>query len=180
MRICSHTPAQPCTKMKTKKAQIKMFETIAVLLIFFVLIGFGLIFYSKMQRESIQETGEEYFELKAIQTAQLVSFLPELQCTSPTSSNIVDDNCFDLLKVKALSGIIKNDQKLRTEYYYDLFGSSKISIEQIYPFGMGWDIYEYKSLTNKKSISSIKIPISLYNASSNKNNFGVLNIDVYE
>ena len=179
MRICSHTPAQQCIKMKTKKAQIKMFETIAVLLIFFVLIAFGFIFYVRVYGGSIQETGEEYFELKAIQIAQLVSFLPELQCTSPTSMNIVDDNCFDLLKVKALSEIIKDDQKLRNEYYYDLFGSSKISIEQIYPSEMKWDIYD-KSPTNKESMSSIKIPISLYNASSNKNNFGVLNIDIYK
>ena len=164
--------------MKTKKAQIKMFETIAVLLIFFVLIAFGLIFYVRVYSGSIEETGEEYFELKAIQTAQLVSFLPELQCTSPTSMNIVDDNCFDLLKVKALSEIIKDDSKLRNEYYYDLFGSSKISIEQIYPSEMKWDVYDKSS--NKKSKSSIKIPISLYNASSNRNNFGILNIDVYK
>ena len=156
-----------------------MFETIAVLLIFFVLIGFGLIFYVRVYSGSIGETEEEYFELKAIQTAQLVSFLPELQCTSPTSMNIVDDNCFDLLKVKALSEIIKNDQKLRNEYYYDLLGSSKISVEQIYPSEMKWDVYD-KSPANKKSISSIKIPISLYNASSKKNNFGVLNIDIYK
>lgn len=165
--------------MKTKKAQIKMFETIAVLLIFFVLIGFGLIFYVRVYSGSIQETGEEYFELKAIQTAQLVSFLPELQCTSPTSMNIVDDNCFDLLKVKALSEIIKDNPKLRNEYYYDLFGSSNISIEQIYPSEMKWDVYD-KSPANKKSMSSIKIPISLYNAISRKNNFGVLNIDIYK
>ena len=164
--------------MKTKKAQIKMFETIAVLLIFFVLIAFGLIFYVRVYSGSIEETGEEYFELKAIQTAQLVSFLPELQCTSPTSMNIVDDNCFDLLKVKALTEIIKDDQKLRNEYYYDIFGSSKISIEQIYPSEMKWEVYDKAS--NKKSMSSIKIPISLYNASSKKNNFGVLNIDIYK
>jgi len=164
--------------MKTKKAQIKMFETIAVLLIFFVLIGFGLIFYGKIQSQGVQENQDENFELKAIQTAQLVSFLPELQCTSPTSITIVDDNCFDLLKIKALSEIIKNNPKLKNEYYYDIFGSSKISVEQIYPSEMNWDIYD-KPPSNKKSMSSIKIPISLYNASSNENNFGVLNIDVY-
>lgn len=178
MSICSHTPVQQCTKMKTKKAQIKMFETIAVLLIFFVLIGLGLIFYVQVYSGSIEKTGEEYFELKAIQTAQLVSFLPELQCTSPTAMNIVEDNCFDLLKVNALTEIIENDPKLRNEYYYDLFGSSKISIEQIYPSEMNWEIYNKSS--NKKSKSSIKIPILLYNATSNRNNFGVLNIDVYK
>jgi len=174
MRICSHTPAQPCIKMKTKKAQIKMFETIAVLLIFFILIAFGLIFYSKVQRDSIQDTGKEYFELKAIQTAQLVSFLPELQCTSPTSVNIVGDACFDAFKIIALKDIIEDNYG----YYFDLFGFSKITVEQIYPLGKKWVIYNKSS--GKSSKSSLQIPVLIYNASSRENYFGVLNVDVYE
>ena len=178
MRICSHTPAQPCIKMKTKKAQIKMFETIAVLLIFFILIAFGLIFYSKVQRDSIQGTGKEYFNLKAIQTAQLVSFLPELQCTSPTSANIIGDDCFDVFKIIALKDIIEDNSKLKDGYYFDLFGFSKITVEQIYPLGKKWVIYDKSS--GKSSKSSLQIPVLIYNASSRENYFGVLNIDVYK
>jgi len=161
--------------MKTKKAQIKMFETIAVLLIFFVLIGFGLIFYSRIQSQGFQAKLDENFELKAIQTAQLVSFLPELQCSS---DGIITDDCFDTLKVEALSEIIRNDQKLRTEYYFDTFGYSDISIKQIYPPGSIWTIYE-NSVDNYKAKSSVKIPISLYDAKKREYGFGILNIDVY-
>jgi len=60
--------------MKTKKAQIKMFETIAVLLIFFVLIGFGLIFYGRIQEKTIQETAEGNFELKQSRQHSLFLF----------------------------------------------------------------------------------------------------------
>lgn len=162
--------------MKNKKSQIKMFETIAVLLIFFVLVGFGLIFYGRIQAGSFQATQEENFELKAIQTAQLVSFLPELQCSS---DGIITDDCFDILKVEALREFINQTPNIRNEYYYDLFGFSSISIEQIYPPGVSWLIYE-KTTERTKAKSSIMIPVSLYNASSREYNFGVLNIDVYE
>lgn len=155
-----------------------MFETIAVLLIFFVLVGFGLVFYSRIQGQSFQAKQEENFELKAIQTAQLVSFLPELQCSS---NNIIVDDCFDILKVEALSEIISNpqNQKLKNEYYYDFFEFSSITIEQVYPLPVtSWSIYE-KTTEKTKAKSSIKIPVSLYDASSREYNFGILTVDVY-
>lgn len=151
-----------------------MFETIAVLLIFFVLVGFGLIFYGRIQAGSFQATQEENFELKAIQTAQLVSFLPELQCSS---NNIIIDDCFDILKVEALSEFIEQNPNIKNEYYYDLFGFSSITIEQVYPSELSWKVYE-RTLTGNKAKSSIKIPVSLYNASSRSYNFGVLTVDV--
>ncbi|MDD5086795.1 MAG: hypothetical protein PHV16_03505 [Candidatus Nanoarchaeia archaeon] len=167
--------------MKNKKAQIKMFETIAVLLIFFVLVGFGLIFYMKFMRTSIEDTGEHQFDLKAIQTAQLVSFLPELQCTSPTSANIVIDDCFDVLKVKALANISKEPayERINNEYYFDSFGYSKIYIENIYPYSPeNWIVYE-RTLPNKKFQSSTKVPVSLYYPVTNSYSFGVLTVEVY-
>jgi len=160
--------------MKNKKSQIKMFETIAVLLIFFILVGFGLIFYGRIQASGFQATQEENFELKAIQTAQLVSFLPELQCSS---NNIIVDDCFDILKVEALSEFIEQNPNIRNEYYYDLFGFSSITIEQVYPSELSWKVYE-RTLTGNKAKSSIKIPVSLYNASSRAYDFGVLTVDV--
>ena len=160
--------------MKNKKSQIKMFETIAVLIIFFVLIGFGLVFYSSIQGQQFQEKQEENFELKAIQTAQLVSFLPEIQCSS---DGIITNDCFDILKIEALNYV--NTGKIRDEYYFDTFGFSEITIDQIYPIPVvSWIIYK-KPLDSYKTKSSIQIPISLYDASSRKYNFGVLNVAVY-
>lgn len=154
-----------------------MFETIAVLLIFFVLIGFGLIFYGRIQGATIQETAEGNFELKAIQTAQLVSFLPELQCSS---NNFIVDDCFDILKVEALSEIINDPQyqNLKNEYYFDIFGFSSITIEQAYPTVDSWSIYK-RTTEDTKAKSSINIPVSLYDPISKAYNFGILTVDVY-
>lgn len=167
--------------MKNKKAQIKMFETIAVLLIFFVLVGFGLIFYANVMRGSVEDTAEEQFELKAIQTAQLVSFLPEIQCTSPTSSNIVVDDCFDTLKLEALADILNDpsNQRIKNEYYFDSLGYSKVYIEQVYPSISEWIIYE-RTKTNTRSNSSVRVPVSLYDTITNSYNFGILNVEVYD
>lgn len=158
-----------------------MFETIAVLLIFFVLIGFGLIFYARVANTSVSDASKEQFQLKAIQTAQLVSFLPELQCTSSTSANIVVDDCFDVLKVEALSSILNDssNQKIKNEYYFDSFGFSKIHIKKIYPSVSEWTIYE-RTKTNSRALSSIKVPVSLYDAVSNSYGFGVLTVEVYD
>ena len=151
-----------------------MFETIAVLIIFFVLIGFGLVFYSSIQGQGFQAKQEENFELKAIQTAQLVSFLPEIQCSS---DGIITNDCFDILKIDALNYV--NTGKIRDEYYFDTFGFSEITIDQIYPFPVvSWIIYQ-KPLDNYKTISSVKIPVSLYDAKKREYGFGVLNIDIY-
>ncbi len=161
--------------MKNKKSQIKMFETIAILLIFFVLIGFGLIFYGRIQGQSFQEKQEEDFELKAIQTAQLVSFLPELQCSS---NGVIVDDCFDILKIKALKEFIQHNPNIGNEYYFDFFGFSRITIEQIYLTPASWLIYE-KTSEKTKAESSIMIPVSLYDPTLRAYNFGILTVDVY-
>ena len=151
-----------------------MFETIAVLMIFFVLIGFGLVFYSRMQGQQFQEKGKENFELKAVQTAQLVSFLPELQCSS---DGIITNDCFDILKIEAFKEVCKGD--IKNEYYFDTFGYSKISIKQIYPVVVDWEIYD-KPVSQETDVSPMIVPISLYNASSHEYNFGILNVEVYK
>ncbi len=151
-----------------------MFETIAVLMIFFVLIGFGLVFYSRMQGQQFQEKGKENFELKAVQTAQLVSFLPELQCSS---DGIITNDCFDILKIEAFKKVCIGD--IKNEYYFDTFGYSRISIKQIYPEVIDWEIYD-KPGSQETDVSPMIVPISLYNASSHDYNFGILSVEVYK
>ena len=51
-----------------------MFETIAVLLIFFILVGFGLIFYGRIQASGFQATQEENFELRQSRQHSLFLF----------------------------------------------------------------------------------------------------------
>lgn len=63
---------------RQRKAQLKMFETIAVLVVFFFLIVFGVSFYFVMQRSSYNKQVERNMQITAIDIAQKISDIPEL------------------------------------------------------------------------------------------------------
>ena len=160
-------------KMMWKKSQIRMAETVAILFVFFLMIGFGFIFYARVQKTSLDDASLKNQELSSIEVTQRVSFLPELQCSS---RNVIIDNCIDLLKLNALIGMLDSNPGLQEEMYFDLFKFSNITIVQIYPEVKTWILYE-----NLKEGSYVytPVPISLYNATTKKNTFGVLEITFY-
>lgn len=160
-----------------RKSQIKIMESMAVLFVFFILLGFGLIFYSKLQRGSIQETQSEFVTLSAIETAQLVSFLPELSCTQ---NNVRIENCFDKLKLESFRNYW-NETTESLAYYNSLFGNTLITIEEIYPDSNFFVVYN-NSLSGNVTMLSTQVPILLFNATAPKNKdftFGVLEVNVY-
>lgn len=157
--------------MKTKKSQIKMFETIAILIVFFFMVAFGLVFYSQIQGRSIKSEFQERYELRSINTVQLANYLPEIQCSA---ENIVTDNCYDIMKLKHFAEVSK-DSKL---YYYNLFYSSNITVSQIYPTEESWEIYSSVP-DDWKEISKIQIPILLYDQIERRFNTGVVLVEVY-
>ena len=161
-----------------RKAQIRMFETIAVLLIFFFLLAIGLVFYARLRKSSLSEKHDESFELEAIETAQLISFLPELQCSN---NNIVVDDCFDTLKLDAFAEMVAGDEELKNEYYYSIMGYSIITIEEIYPDpgSERWEIYKKEPASTKTKLS-FQIPVLLYDPLERSYSFGVMNLEVYQ
>ena len=97
---------------KMKKAQIQIMETIAVIFVFFILVMIGFMFYARIAKTNIQSEIESISELKSIEIAQRVMFLPELQCSEGVVSEI--KNCFDILKLKAANDIITRNEN---EFY---------------------------------------------------------------
>jgi len=110
------------------KAQIRMGESIAVMVVFFFLIVIAYSFYVKIQQSSLAVDIGKAQELRAIQLAQLVYYMPEVQCSSGTQ--LVKESCFDTLKLEKFKGILAGDGRL---FYFRLFGYSNISIHQVYP-----------------------------------------------
>lgn len=157
--------------MRGKKSQIQMLETIAVLAVFFILIIFGFIFYSKVIKSDIGNEKDENVQLNAIKIAQRASSLPELACSS---GGVAVDNCIDIGKLEAMFGIINENEA----HYFDKFSFSKITVNEVYPDEKEWTIYDrpleeysYKSATN--------IPIALFDSIGGKNSFGVMSIVVF-
>ncbi|MBR9683601.1 hypothetical protein GOV03_03605 [Candidatus Woesearchaeota archaeon] len=173
---------------KNRKAQIRMSETIAVLFIFFILVVFSLIFYYKYSEVSFKEEQAELMGLRAMDTTLKTLFLPELICSQGKAEPI--DNCFDLMKLRhaAEEGVFN---KYLSEYYFDLFPYTKITIEQLYPGeGESWVLYDKektKQLDDGLMVPDWKNKESTYFVVSlrdelnpdNEYSFGVLTVEVY-
>ena len=151
-----------------KKAQIQIFETIAVVLVFFILIAIGFILYGKFIRGNLETIKEESSQSKSIAIAQRTMFLPEIQCSE---DNVIKDNCIDKLKLESAKNIIS----LNEIYYYDLLEFSEIKITQIYPANENWELYSRK-IKDYKSNFTTNVPISIYNPNTKLYGFGILTI----
>jgi len=151
------------------KAQ-QMLETIAVLLVFIMLAGLGLIFYAKMQQSSAEAGLTDAAMMKAIKASQALMSLPELQCTT---NNIVLEGCIDLGKAKAFAPGDVNT-------YFDMLGASVITLDWIYPeiISPPPALVLYNSPPTKYSRqATMMIPVIIQFAG--RNSFGYLRIDSY-
>ena len=156
-----------------------MGETIAILFIFFMLLIVGAVFYLNIKRVTVGRDVQEQFELRAVEISQIISFMPEVQCTE---ANVVENGCFDIFKIQALDQIQKglsdgvmNDAAL---FYGRDFGTSKIEISQIYPPGQSYTIYSNEP-ESFKDAPITHMPISLFDPVEDKYYFGVLDVTVY-
>jgi uncharacterized protein (UPF0333 family) len=158
-------------KIKNNKAQIHMMETISVLLVFFILILIGFVFYVKIIKGNIEIEKEEKRQLEAIEIAQRVMFFPELQCSE---ENVVRSDCIDILKLNAAADIIRQNQI----YYYDRLGFSKVLVNELYPKNRNWILYD-KSLVKFKDKITTHLPISIFDPKEKEYSFGIMQVDVY-
>jgi len=156
----------------SKTSQINMLETIVVLAVFFILVVFVFIFYFKVSENNAETQKEENTQLNAIKIAQKASFLPELQCSQ---DNVAVENCIDLLKLAAISDIIKENEI----HYFDAFSFSRITINEIYPDVEELVVIYDKPLEEYSNKIVSNIPISLFNPLNNKNSFGVMVVEVF-
>ena len=165
-------------KLKTKerisrKAQVRMGETIAILFIFFMLIVVGAVFYVKIKSVSVSRDISEFRDVRAVELSQTISFMPEFQCTEV---NVVEAGCFDIYKLKAMEKV-SNDSKNKAFYLREL-GQVKIEILPLYPPKA--TIVPYNNSPGNYSVASQShVPVSLFNVTEEKYYFGVLRITTY-
>jgi hypothetical protein len=117
-------------KLRDKKGQIRLTETIAVLFIFFILIGLGIIFFAKFANVAAKEKQQEILGKRAIETTLHTLFMPELLCTKGEAE--LEENCVDLLKARQLAVRLAEEPETK-DYFFNLFGYATISVIQQYP-----------------------------------------------
>jgi hypothetical protein len=163
--------------MNPKKAQIKMFETIAVIIVFFFILVFGLVYYNSTQQREIRNMIDEDRQLRAIEIMKITTYLPELQCSI---DNVLTTNCIDLTKLQNFKEVSDNNRL----YYTSMFSYGKIYVQRIYPEPAAGEEKEYILYLNDKTKSKDKvasfIPILIYNPLNRKYLSGVLVVELYQ
>jgi hypothetical protein len=160
------------------KAQVKMFETIAVLVVFFFLLIFGASFYFVLQKSSIEKEAIKTIQLRSIQTTQKVSYLPELDCTQV---GIQVENCFDAIKLKKFSDMLNDEEtgeRIRLDYF-NVFGYSTVNVRSIFPVEQEFLLYN-KTMEDYTTMYKNNLPLTIFNPILNTYSFGVVEVTVYE
>tara|TARA_Y100000034_G_scaffold101681_1_gene126124 strand:+ start:304 stop:786 length:483 start_codon:yes stop_codon:yes gene_type:complete len=158
-----------------KKAQLQIAENIGILVVFFILLVFGLVFYVSVKETTYESTIQEFSELSTVSTSQKALNMPELLCTK--GFNVFENYCFDTYKLKLLTKYLKKNPLIRDTIYFDKFKNSVISVEEVYPKYKKWVLYN--RTLEKVDSSKTQLPISLFNASSDEYYFAVLTVEVF-
>tara|TARA_Y100000310_G_scaffold344364_1_gene456782 strand:- start:19220 stop:19732 length:513 start_codon:yes stop_codon:yes gene_type:complete len=136
--------------LRSRSAQARITETIAVMFIFFILIMFGIIFYASYSKNAAITKQNELFSQNAIEITTKTLFMPELLCSKGEAEP--EDFCLDVLKLKHSQTILEAHV---AEYYFDILGYAKISVEQVYPNdGTTYTIYEKTKVSDNTKIPS--------------------------
>jgi len=162
--------------MKPKKGQVKMFETVAVLVVFFFLIAISLVFFFVFQQAETEKTVQKEFQRRAIETAQRMATLPELDCVK---TGIQIENCFDALKVTAFAQVMQDGGPATAQDYFPILGFSTISVQQLYP-KTEEPVVIYDNKLEERGYDVTQIPILLLDPVSNSFKFALLEVKMYE
>jgi hypothetical protein len=154
------------------KAQLKMGETIIVLIIFFFLLVFGLIFYASIKNSSDREEIKKQSDRDAVQTAERVEALPEIQCTL---SGTIQYDCVDTLKLEAF----RETAQSHKGFYEKMFPNTRIMVISAFPEPVRkWDVYD--GVYSDNAGHNFTLPVAIRDPLENTHSFGLLVIEVHK
>jgi len=163
----------------SRRAQMKMFENIGVMIIFFFLLVFGASFYFTLQKASLEREMVRVNQLASVQQALRLTYLPELDCSF---AGVQIDNCFDRLKVESLIAARPTSNLA----YFNVFGYSTVSLRTIYPKPAAPKqdiIYSRKLNATDSDIIKTQVPVLICEKGCDQTDprysFGILEIDSY-
>lgn len=161
-----------------KKAQMKIGESVAVLMVFFVLVVVGIVFWSRYSTVQMKAQQETDVLSRAIKVSQTVTFLSELQCST---LEVIKFSCFDFYKIQAMQSLLMDPNYAnanRSNYYFNIFGFSNITVYTIYPKTESFNIYDFPG-GNITGFISTQVPVSVLDPINNKFSFGYVDVAVY-
>lgn len=151
-----------------EKSQTQI-ETIAVLLFFFILVMLGFGFYTNISSIAVSKEREKLLDFESVKTSQIIASLPEIQCNNKA-------NCIDILKFKSALSLV-NDRY--SSYYFNSFGFSVITLNEIYPEDKAIGTLYNKSLESYTYKDTISIPVSIFYPIYERYGFGIISIEKF-
>lgn len=161
--------------MGAKKGQLKMFETIGVLIVFFILLAIGISVYFVIQKSSATKETVQRQQTEGFKIAQKMLYLPELDCNFLSTTQ---DVCFDLYKLQTLQDLLNKDENIKNDYF-QIFGYSKITINIVYPqIQPQFVLYDKQppAIVTQRTTQS---PILVKNPIDDTNSFGYVEVKRY-
>lgn len=155
------------------KAQIRILESVAVLIIFFILLVIGSSIYFGIQNSKVSKELRVQESVEVLRAGIKLQSLTELDCSFASAHTI---NCFDLYKLQAFSDLVKEEGI--PDFYYSMFGSAVINVSVLFPFEKSFVIYD---IHPEKFTSLIKkrMPVLIYDPIHSKYYFGVSELIKY-
>ncbi len=161
----------------TRKGQMQITETIAILFIFFILLLFGIIFYFRYQQSAFQQKQEELLGARAMEATLKALFMPELICSRGEAEP--EDNCFDVLKLYPAKVTLQHHLD---DYYFEIFSYATITVHEIYPGKREWVLYHKPKpdFTRKEpTFFVVTLKEELAGAAQERYGFGYIAVEVY-
>ena len=151
-----------------KKGQIQLMESTVVMFIFFFMLVMGMVMYNNFQSSKLEVMERQFEEQKAIQIAQKITNVQELQCSD---NNVITLDCFELQKLQSFKDKVKQHRL----YYKEAFGSSKVSVVWVYAPAFSGNFYTPKFFQkeeddNKRVVTEDEEEQVLFDFSSGKEN----------
>ncbi len=168
----------------SRKAQVQTMETIAILFIFFFLLGMGAIFYVRIQKILFQEKQAELAGTRALEVAALASHLPELICSKGAAEP--EAHCIDGGKLAAAQELMKQNR----QHYFVLFGYAQITVRPYKSDGTAQDqdpivLYNYELPDEEYSVEpahfivKVKEPFAQENPALPEYALAVLTVETF-
>lgn len=156
-----------CTIILRNKGQLRLFESIAVLLVLFFLFAFGMQYYGAYQHSQLERMGQQFSQIDSIKISTKVIGSPYLVCSD---LNIRSGLCVDLYKMRALKEF--DDVELE-------LGMTTITIVKTYPIEERVVVYNRTPTSYRNKITS-HFPVIINDPFDFKNAFGFILIEIYE
>lgn len=157
-----------------KKSQMKMMESILVLIIFFFLLVFGIVFYTRFSQSDAEDQFRERMLRQGMDATERFQYSPEVLCVGVRGD--VRTDCFDLINLD----IFKKVAEDRYLQYSQIYPNMVIEGNIIFPESKerSWVIYNSSS-EELRAHSSSFIPAAFFNATSRQNYFGFIKIEAW-